>query len=313
MLLHLGCNWRGNRPVPPRKGPPGDATSLDSGTGPLVSPAASGGPAASRAWPRRPSSRPARARDRPGSGLVGDRHAGGEPGGELEAGRGRGDAHGAQHGPVMPFHRNRQRQPDRRGDVAHVHERAELPVRLPLRPGVGAPPLLGPAVVLRPPHHHRAQRHRRRPGPRGEAPAQVLGQALGQAVGTHGPAGMGVVDREVVRQPLTLGQPEDLRAGHVDHPLRTRGLGGQQHVPGAQHVDRHDPLRAPGRVVRRARARCTIAAQPSAARRTAAGSSRSSPSAQVEADHVMAPVLRRPATGPPTRPRCPVTRIRIPP
>ena len=34
---------------------------------------------------------------------------------------------------------------------------------------------------------------------------------------------MGVVDREVIRQPLAFGDPEHLRAGTADHAARARG------------------------------------------------------------------------------------------
>jgi hypothetical protein len=60
---------------------------------------------------------------------------------------------------------------------------------------------------------------------------------------------MGVIDREVIGQPLALGDPEYLRAGKADHPARAGGLGRQQDIPGAQHVHRHDLLRAAGAVV----------------------------------------------------------------
>jgi hypothetical protein len=61
---------------------------------------------------------------------------------------------------------------------------------------------------------------------------------------------VGIVDREIAGQPLALGYAEDLRAGKADHPRRGGGFGGQQHVPGAQHIDRHDLFRAARRVVR---------------------------------------------------------------
>jgi hypothetical protein len=64
---------------------------------------------------------------------------------------------------------------------------------------------------------------------------------------------VGVVDREIVRQPLAFGDPEHLRAGKADHPRHAGRLGGQQHMPGAQHVDRHDLLRAARGVVRERR------------------------------------------------------------
>jgi len=60
---------------------------------------------------------------------------------------------------------------------------------------------------------------------------------------------MGVIDGEVVGEPLALGDPEHLRAGEGDHPARAGGLPGQQHTPGAQHVHRHDLLRTRGAVV----------------------------------------------------------------
>jgi hypothetical protein len=81
------------------------------------------------------------------------------------------------------------------------------------------------------------------------ARTQVFGQAFRQAVGAHRPARMGVVDREVVGETLALGDPQRLRAGEMDDPPGPGGLGGQQGVPGAQHVDGHDLLRAARGVV----------------------------------------------------------------
>jgi len=60
---------------------------------------------------------------------------------------------------------------------------------------------------------------------------------------------VGVVDREVVGDPLALGDPQRLGAGEMDDPPRPGGLGGQQGVPGAQHVDGHDLLRGARGVV----------------------------------------------------------------
>jgi hypothetical protein len=64
---------------------------------------------------------------------------------------------------------------------------------------------------------------------------------------------MGVIDGEVIGQPLALGDPEYLRAGKADHPARVGALRRQQHMPGAQDVDRRDLLRAPGAVVSKRR------------------------------------------------------------
>ena len=64
---------------------------------------------------------------------------------------------------------------------------------------------------------------------------------------------MGIVHRQVVGEALAFGDPEDLRAGKVDHARSADGFGRQQHMPGAEHVDGHDLLRAAGRVVRERR------------------------------------------------------------
>jgi len=151
----------------------------------------------------------------------------------------------------MPGQRNRQRQLHCRADVPYVNERAVLPERLPFRSRLGAPPPLGPPVFPWPPDRHWAQGHRHDPGPRSEARAQILGEALRQSVRAHRPAGMRIIHREVIRKPLALGDPEDLGTGEVDHPGHAGGLGRQQHMPGAEHVDRHNVLRAARRVVRK--------------------------------------------------------------
>jgi hypothetical protein len=60
---------------------------------------------------------------------------------------------------------------------------------------------------------------------------------------------MGVIQGKVVREALTLSGPEDLSARKMDEPFRPGQLGGQQRVPGALDVDRHDLLWAAGRVM----------------------------------------------------------------
>jgi hypothetical protein len=49
------------------------------------------------------------------------------------------------------------------------------------------------------------------------------------------PARVRVIHREVIRKTLTLGDPEGLGVGEVDHPCHASGFGGQQHMPGAEH------------------------------------------------------------------------------
>jgi hypothetical protein len=66
----------------------------------------------------------------------------------------------------------------------------------------------------------------------------------------HRTARVRVVDREVVRQPLTSGDPEHLSAGKTDHPLRRGRFRCQQHMPGPQDVDGHDVLGSARGVVR---------------------------------------------------------------
>jgi hypothetical protein len=63
------------------------------------------------------------------------------------------------------------------------------------------------------------------------------------------PARVRVIHREVIRKTLTLGDPEDLGVGEVDHPCHASGFGGQQHMPGTEHADRHDLLRFTRRVM----------------------------------------------------------------
>ena len=79
-----------------------------------------------------------------------------------------------------------------------------------------------------------------------------LHYSIGEALGT---------DYFGLREPFTVQQEsylvrtrefvEDLGTREVDHPCHVGGLGRQQHMPGAEHVDRHDALRAAGRVVRK--------------------------------------------------------------
>src|SRR5580700_7177109 len=109
---------------------------------------------------------------------IGDRYVRGEPGGQFEAGRRRGDVGRAQQRPVVPSERNRQGPVDGCGDVTYVHECSVLPERLPFRPRLRAPLVLDPAVVCLIPDRHRTQGYRGDPGPRGETLAQILGQPL---------------------------------------------------------------------------------------------------------------------------------------
>lgn len=64
---------------------------------------------------------------------------------------------------------------------------------------------------------------------------------------------MGIVHREVIGKALAFGDPEDLRAGKVDHACSAGGFSRQQHMPGAEHIDGHDLLRAACRIVRERR------------------------------------------------------------
>jgi hypothetical protein len=125
----------------------------------------------------------------------------------------------------VPGQRNCQRQPDCGGHVACIDERAVLPVRLELGDWLATPPARQPLVLTGPPDPDRPQGQRSDPGPGGEAGTQVLGQALGQAVRSHGPPRMRVVDRKIVGQPLALGGPEDLGTGEVNDTVRASGLG----------------------------------------------------------------------------------------
>jgi hypothetical protein len=61
---------------------------------------------------------------------------------------------------------------------------------------------------------------------------------------------VGVIDREVIGKPFGFGYPQDLGAGEMDHPCHAGGFGGQQDMPGAGHIDRHDLFRATRRIVR---------------------------------------------------------------
>jgi hypothetical protein len=58
-----------------------------------------------------------------------------------------------------------------------------------------------------------------------------------------------IIDREVIGKPLTLGEPEHLAAGEVDHPADADSFGRQQHMPGPQHVNGHDVFRTARAVV----------------------------------------------------------------
>jgi hypothetical protein len=58
-----------------------------------------------------------------------------------------------------------------------------------------------------------------------------------------------VIDREVIRLPLAFGNAQDLGAGEMNYPLNASALGGQEHMPGAEHVDGHDLLGTARRVV----------------------------------------------------------------
>jgi hypothetical protein len=89
----------------------------------------------------------------------------------------------------MPGQGNRERPLHCRGDVPHVYERAVLPERLPLRPRLRAPLSLDSLILARVPDPHRAQRHARDRGPSSETSAQILREALGQAVGASPGAG----------------------------------------------------------------------------------------------------------------------------
>ena len=62
---------------------------------------------------------------------------------------------------------------------------------------------------------------------------------------------MRIIHREVIGKPLALGDPEDLGTRELDHPCHAGRLGRQQHMPGAEHVDRHNVLRAARRVMRK--------------------------------------------------------------
>ncbi len=67
--------------------------------------------------------------------------------------------------------------------------------------------------------------------------AKVLQGAIKPLPGTVrrivGLRGRCVIHREVIRKPLTLGNPEGLGAGEVDHRRQASGFGGQQYMPGA--------------------------------------------------------------------------------
>lgn len=149
----------------------------------------------------------------------------------------------------MPVQGHVQCLPNGDGHVADIDELAVFPGRRPFRVWVTLPSRLDPLVHARVPDPGRAQRHGGDGGPGGEARAQILGQALGQPIGTHGAARVGVTDREVIGKPLALGDPEHLAAGEVHHPGHAGGPGGQQHVPGPEDVDGHDVLGAARRVV----------------------------------------------------------------
>jgi hypothetical protein len=162
----------------------------------------------------------------------------------------------------VSFQRDCQGLLHRGGDVPDVDERAVLPERFPFRARVGPPLCPAPLVHAGVPDVDRSQRHRGDAGPGGEARTQVFGQELGQAVGARRPARVLVIDREVVREALALSGPEHLRAGEMDYPRYAGGgLRREQHVPGAEHIDRHDLFWAARIVVRdRAEVRDRIAA-----------------------------------------------------
>src|ERR1019366_635809 len=101
---------------------------------------------------RAPGIRPVRRR-------VCDGHAGGEPGGEVEAWRGGRDVSGAQQCPVVAGQGNGERLLHCHDDVPYVYERAVLPERLPLRPGLSAPLRLDPLILARVPDPYRAQHY----------------------------------------------------------------------------------------------------------------------------------------------------------
>ena len=65
--------------------------------------------------------------------------------------------------------------------------------------------------------------------------------------------------------------PERLAGREIDDTPNARGLGGQQHVPGAEHVGRHDRLRTRRTIARDASPRARSPATPRAACLTACG------------------------------------------
>ena len=60
---------------------------------------------------------------------------------------------------------------------------------------------------------------------------------------------MPVVDREMIREPLTVGDAEDLSAREMDYTSHAGSLRRKEDVPGAEHVHGHDLFGAAGRVV----------------------------------------------------------------
>ena len=60
---------------------------------------------------------------------------------------------------------------------------------------------------------------------------------------------MAVGHGEIGRYTLALGKAEDLGRGEVHDPRDVVGLGGREHVPGAQDVGRQDDRRCPPSVV----------------------------------------------------------------
>jgi hypothetical protein len=91
-----------------------------------------------------------------------------------------------------------------------------------------------------------------------------------------------------------------------------RRFGGRQHMPGAQHVDRHDLLRAPGAVVgqrRQVHDRRITPGRPAYRRQV----QDIRPAGPVKPGHPYPACRKKPATGTPTVPLSAVTRTRTRP
>src|SRR5215469_16493666 len=151
----------------------------------------------------------------------------------------------AQEQPHVAMKGRFDRTQRRQSDIAHVDVHAHMPGRA--RHGRARWSLQHPLIPLRVKDRDRAQADRVDAGALRERRTHLFRQPLRESVRACGQAAVIIVHWQVIG--IALEHPQRLARGEIHHPWNLICLRAEQHVPGTEHVDRHDVRRSAVTVV----------------------------------------------------------------